>query len=252
MPGLPRPHIRGPGRRPVTAVALVLHGGRATSERRGRPWQLAALRMLPFARSLHAAAGSSGLTVWRLRYRYRGWNGDAADPVPDARWALDEVRRRHGDVPVVLVGHSLGGRVAVRVADDRSVVAVAALAPWVTENETSAGFVGRSLVVAHGNIDRMTDPDASYRLAFEARQVSDRVARFELVGDRHAMLRRAADWHDLVTRFALSELGIRERDPLIEAAMTAPPPEGLRTEWPRGSAKVEPGRRGSAKRGSAR
>jgi alpha-beta hydrolase superfamily lysophospholipase len=46
-----------------------------------------------------------------------GWNGVAADAHADVRWALDELRARHGDdVPVVLVGHSMGGLIATRYA----------------------------------------------------------------------------------------------------------------------------------------
>ena len=48
--------------------------------------------------------------VGQVRYRYRGWNGVDADPVADVRQALDELADLVGEVPVVLVGHSMGGR----------------------------------------------------------------------------------------------------------------------------------------------
>ncbi|MGI8870185.1 MAG: alpha/beta hydrolase [Mycobacteriales bacterium] len=238
----PAVSVRGTGHRPVTAVALILAGGQVVSGRRSRPWQLAVLRMRPFARALHEAGARDGLAVWTQRYRYRGWSRDDAispgnaDPVADARWALAEVRRRHGNVPVAVVGHSMGGRVAVHVADDPSVAAVAALAPWITPAETPAGFTHRSLLVAHGTLDRITDPRASYRFAVQAREVSDRVARFELSASEHGMVVRARAWHDLVRRFVLGELRLRPPDPAIEAAMAAPGDRGLRADWPVGCA----------------
>jgi len=55
------------------------------------------------------AAGDSGTAVALLRNRYRGWNEPHADPVADARWALEEIERRCGEIPIVLVGHSMAG-----------------------------------------------------------------------------------------------------------------------------------------------
>src|SRR5260370_8064939 len=120
--------VRGPVGE-VRAVALVLHGGRVTSRVPASPWQPAALRMIPFAWALQRAGRDQGLAVCSLGYRLRGWNGAEASPVPDARWALDRVRERYGEVPVVLVGHSMGARTALRVAAHPPVRALLALAP---------------------------------------------------------------------------------------------------------------------------
>ena len=57
--------------------------------------------------------------------------------------------------------------------------------------------------------------------------VSDRVARFDVHGDGHAMLRRASDWHDLVTHFALARLGLEPPTPAVANAMEAGAPTGL-------------------------
>src|SRR5689334_24365947 len=46
-------------------------------------------------------------------------------------------RRRYGDVPVVLLGHSMGGRVAVNVADEPTVHDLVLLAPWLPAVERS-------------------------------------------------------------------------------------------------------------------
>ncbi|MYQ68360.1 MULTISPECIES: alpha/beta fold hydrolase, partial [unclassified Streptomyces] len=97
------------------AAVLFLHGGRADSRAPSRPWHLAALRMRPFVRAV-AAAVPGDVLLGEVRYRVRGWNGPDADPLRDTRRALAELARRYGDVPTVLVGHSMGGRAALRAA----------------------------------------------------------------------------------------------------------------------------------------
>lgn len=191
----PRLAIRGSAE-PVTSLALVLHGGRARSFAPATAHQLTAVRMIPFARSLRRA----GLTVWSLGYRYRGWNGPEASPVPDARWALDEVRHRHGDIPVVLIGHSMGGRTALRVAGDPLVRGVAALAPWLPDGEPITA--GCPLLITHGTHDRVTEPAASRAYAERARAITE-VEFVAVPGENHALLRRPAYWHRLATGFAV-------------------------------------------------
>lgn len=225
-PGVTVRHPRG-GPADVRSVALILHGGRSASTASARPWRLAALRMRPFARVIGELG--HGVAVWAVQYRYRGWNDAAADPVEDARWALDEVSRRHGRIPVVLVGHSMGGRVALRVAGHDGVTGVAALAPWLPEGEPVDQLVGRTVLIAHGDRDRMTDSAGSLEYARRARAVTA-VARFEVRGDGHAMLRRAGDWHRLVARFAAGMLGIEPVPPEIANALRAP--NGLQVALP--------------------
>jgi hypothetical protein len=58
------------------------------------------------------------------------------------------------------------------------------------------------------------------------------VCRFEVLGDGHAMLRRARDWSSLVSRFVEGELGLRDPDPVIEDTMRRPVPHGLRVPLP--------------------
>lgn len=215
--------------RPAGGLAVVLHGGRSRGYGRAHAGRLAYRRMVPFARALRARGATGGLGVWLLRYRYRGWNAPDLDPVQDARWALRRAGELHPGVPIVLAGHSMGGRVALRVADDPGVIAVCALAPWIEDGEPLRQLAGRSLLIAHGDRERTTDPRASYRYAVAARDVAARVARFDVLGDGHAMLRRAGEWTDLVCRFVLGELGMAPVDPEIAAAMSAPAPSGLRT-----------------------
>jgi len=112
--------------------------------------------------------------------------------VPDARWALDQVREEYGAVPVVLLGHSMGARTAARVADDRSVVGLVALAPWFPADDPADGVAGKPLVAIHGNLDRVTS-------ARETRDYVDRLgdrARFVDMGQAgHYMLRRRKQWN---------------------------------------------------------
>jgi dienelactone hydrolase len=191
----------------VKAVALLLHGGRADSYAAAAPSNLAAVRMRPFGRALQRRGAAHGLAISALGYRYRGWNGVEASPVADARWALDEVRTRHGDVPVVLVGHSMGGRVALRIADDPSVVGVIALAPWVTEADPVTPVVGKRGLIAHGNLDFVTSPRASRRFAKLAQEAGADMSYQVIHGDNHAMLLRPRTWHRLSARTALDFLG---------------------------------------------
>jgi dienelactone hydrolase len=189
--------------------------------------------MVPFARVLASAGRAHGVAVALLRYRYRGWNGADRDPLADLTAALDEHRRRHPDVPVVLVGHSMGGRAALlapaggAAPAEAGVRAVCALAPWLVDTDPVEQLAGRTVLIAHGDRDRLTDPAESYAYAVRAREVTDRVCRFEVRGDGHALLRRHRDWTELVRRFVLGELGVEPVDPQIAAALRAPAPGGL-------------------------
>ena len=48
-----------------------------------------------------------------------GGTAPSASPVPDTLWALDQLAARFPDVPVALVGHSMGGRAAMYAAGAR-------------------------------------------------------------------------------------------------------------------------------------
>jgi pimeloyl-ACP methyl ester carboxylesterase len=188
------------------AVVLVLHGGKAASTDASEAGHLSVVRMVPFAAAIHARSRGDGVAVWRLRYRVRGWNGAAASPVADARWALDEVRRRHGDVPVILLGHSMGGRTAIRVADDPAVRTVVALAPWLPTGEPVESVRGRRIVIAHATHDRWTSPQQSRQWADRARPLAARMLFIEVRRAGHFMLRRSGLWTSLATAFVLEGL----------------------------------------------
>ncbi|WP_216216497.1 alpha/beta hydrolase [Amycolatopsis aidingensis] len=204
VPSLSRWRATGQAR----AVVLVLHGGAEWGDTVVRPWRLAFLRMVPFAMALHRAAGPHGVHVALLRNRVRGWNDPRQDPVRDARWALERVRAEHPGLPVLLVGHSMGGRAALRVADDPAVTGVCALAPWTPEDEPVRPVRGRTVVLAHGTRDRVTSPAHSHAYGSRAAGTAARLARFEVSAEGHAMLRRPAVWSTLVRAFAVETLDL--------------------------------------------
>ncbi|ADU46837.1 alpha/beta fold hydrolase [Intrasporangium calvum] len=177
------------------AVALVLHGGAVDGREPNHPWSHNVARLVPFARALRKVPGP--LAVARLRFRYRGWNGAEASPVEDARWALAQIRADYPDAPVALVGHSMGGRTALTVADEDNVRLVVGLSPWI-ERGDPVPRDGRKTVLIHGDRDIITPLSASRRivegLLDDGRDATlIRVAR----GD-HAMLVRAGLWSTLV------------------------------------------------------
>ena len=206
-----RPGVRvRPAKGQTRALVLLLHGGKEHSQERSDPMHFSSRRMQPFARALHHQGAAHGVAVWSLRYRVRGWNPPEASPVADARWALDEVRRQHGDVPVVLLGHSMGGRVAAHVLGDPSVVAMAALAPWLPD-EPVEDARDRDVLVAHGVVDRWTSPRQSLDWAERAREVARSVTYVRVRRTGHFLLRRHRLWTELAVGFCLGSLGLEPR-----------------------------------------
>jgi dienelactone hydrolase len=209
------------------AVVLVLHGGAERGAGSVPPWKLAYLRMVPIARALHRAGRREGVEVRLLRNRRYGWNAPAEHPVEDARWALERIHADHPGLPVVLVGHSMGARVALRVADDPAVRGVCALAPWTPRGEPVEAVAGKSVLVVHGTLDRMTSPAESHAFAERAADVAARVARFEIANEGHAMLRRARVWTRLTVAFTLDLLA-GDDGGTLRGAWAASGPDRLR------------------------
>lgn len=205
------------------AVVLFLHGGRADSPDAVPLWSPAALRMRPFARAVRARTAGRGIVTGRVRYRHRGWNGSRADAAQDASRALDELTRRYGQVPLVLIGHSMGGRAALRVGGRSQVRAVIALAPWCPEGEPADRLGDTPTVLIHSDLDRITDPRLSLDFARRARGAGTPVCRLELAGSDHAMLRRARDWHAVTAGLTAGFLGAGDLPAEVGAALALGP-----------------------------
>src|ERR1700761_1612498 len=173
----------------VTAAVLVAHGGRVNSTAAVTPYQPAVLRMIPVAGAIRRAVPADAAVVTRPLYRVRGWNGDLASPVADLTEALDQLGERFGPIPVVLVGHSMGARAAMRVAGHPQVTAVAGLAPWLPPGEPVEQLAGRRALLAQATGDRITRPADTWAFAERATAVTD-VATIEVARSEHAMLRR--------------------------------------------------------------
>ncbi len=203
---------------PVGAV-LVLHGGQEHSERAPGPVNLPGLRMRGFVRAIARETAGARVAVGVVRYRYRGWNGSRADAARDTAAALNDLVEELGHVPIVLVGHSMGGRAALRAAACPCVTGVIALAPWCPDGEPYAHLQGSTLLTLHGDRDRVTDPGATRRFAAQARTAGARVAGYTVRGDGHALLRRSGDWHRATARLADGLLGLRPLPAEVAAAL---------------------------------
>jgi pimeloyl-ACP methyl ester carboxylesterase len=209
------------------AVALFCHGGTVASVEPPKERALSLVRMRAIEQFVSAAGTGLGLATHLLRYRVAGWNGMAADPVADVRWGLDRIREQHGsDVPVVLVGHSMGGRAVLRAGGDDRVAAVCALAPWTPPGEPVAHLRGRTVAVLHGRGDRWVPAALSAEFAVRAEEDGARVARFTVAGG-HSMIRRAHLWHTFVRDVVLGGAGLQAMRPYVADALQRTGPEGL-------------------------
>lgn len=204
MDHAPRLSFRGRDAQ-TEAVVLLLHGGEPHQLAPVRPFDVSVLRMRPFGRGM-CRAGGGRITVATLRYAVRGWNGERESPLQDARWALDQIAERFGDLPVGLVGHSMGGRVALRMGDQERVRSVAALAPWIPPGEPIPSMAGRTVLLAHGTADTRTDPRQTFALAARFGVESVDVELVKFPGAHHSMLFPARPWHDLVAGFMVRSL----------------------------------------------
>lgn len=223
----------------VVGAVLLAHGGREESHQAPHRRGGAVTRVRMIARAVAPRLAERGVAVHTMCFRYQGWNGDERAPVPDVRWAVTRLAEQYGDAPLVLGGHSLGGRAVVNAADAPGVVGVLGLAPWLPGDEPTAQLAGRRLLLAHGTRDQVTSPRSSYEYAARARAEGHDVARIVLPGSGHTLLSRARDWNRLVLAFShaclLDHHGAADpagaRPPrytdVIAEAFQAAAPEGL-------------------------
>ena len=127
-----------------------------------------------------------------VRYRTRSWHRFESCR-EDARSAVREARAPR----TLLVGFSMGGAVAVGVADEPSVEAVVGLAPWLPDPLSVEPLRGKRLVVLHGTLDRRLAgipgvSPASSRRGFERARALGVSGTYTLIrGAPHAVALRA-------------------------------------------------------------
>ncbi|MCW2846683.1 MAG: hypothetical protein JWR90_657 [Marmoricola sp.] len=197
-PGLVRRDPMSPSR----GIVLMLHGGAKTGHKPVGGRSASFRRATAMRHVLEPRVLSEGRSLWLLRFGVRGWNaesGQEPSPLADARWALDQAATEHPGVPVVLLGHSMGARTAVHVADHPSVVGVVALAPWLDESDPVRPLAGRHLVAGHGSRDRITSARMTRAYVERAQRVAASAEFVDMGRLGHYMLARPQDWN----RFAL-------------------------------------------------
>lgn len=181
------------------AVVLLLHGGQqnsieAVKNRHASWWRMAAL-----ARSLRGYARRHHFVVSLLQYSQRGWNNlNDPSPVRDAQAAIDELVALHPGVPIVLVGHSMGGRTACRAAVDPTVVGVVGLAPWLPEHEPISTIAGKHLRIIHGTKDSWTSAALSRDYVERSQDIAASATWTSLPGGGHFMFRQSSAWKQFV------------------------------------------------------
>jgi pimeloyl-ACP methyl ester carboxylesterase len=192
---------------PAGAV-LVLPGGKPTSIDPSRARQLANLRMTMLSSALrHRLRGVA--EVRQVRYRLRGWNAPRLDAVRDAQAALADLLERFEPARIVLVGHSMGGRVAARLATRGDLGGVVALAPWWPDDDADLIPAGTRLLTIHGTADTWTDPESSRRQCLRAGERGVDARWVGLPGAGHYLLRDLSTWHRLTAQFAAGILDPR-------------------------------------------
>ncbi|MCX5214329.1 alpha/beta hydrolase [Kitasatospora sp. NBC_00240] len=202
-----------------SAAVLVLHGGQEHSLAKPGPLNLPGLRMQGFIRAIKRETAAADVAIGVVRYRHRGWNGAQADAARDTAAALNDLAEELGHVPTVLVGHSMGGRAALRSAGHPNVTGVVALAPWCPQDDPCAQLEGRDVVLLHGDRDRVTKPGDTRLLAARARAAGAQVCGYTVTGSGHTLLKRAGDWHRATARLTAGLLGLRDLPAEAAAAL---------------------------------
>ena len=204
---------------------VVAHGGQSVSTEPTTAYQLAVLRMIPLVAAIRHAVRGRGVVVRRPRFEVRGWNDANASPVRDLTRTLDDLRAEFGPVPLVLVGHSMGARAALRAAGHPSVAAAAGLAPWLPPGEPVGQLTGRRILLAHGTADAVTSAADTWVYAERARALTS-VTEIEVGTGEHTMLWRAPLWHGLAAAFTCLSLGLPAPSGAAAAAVAdARPPQ---------------------------
>lgn len=213
------------GRVPRSArgLVLMLHGGAERGQREVDDRSLSYRRALWMSDSIAGPLARAQVGVAVLRFKVKGWNAghtDVPSPVGDAREAIARLRELHAGLPIVLLGHSMGGRTAAWVADEAGVVGIVGVAPWWPADDPVRPLAGKHVVGVHGRRDRITSARATERYLERARTVAGST-RFVDMGPRgHYMLSGVRRWNAAAIR---ESLGILDRHAQgTVAGITAP------------------------------
>jgi pimeloyl-ACP methyl ester carboxylesterase len=174
--------VHGPARGPAI---ICVNGGRATAIAGTWSTSLEWLvgRLAPRFPELRFA---------EVKYRIKSWNHfDSC--VEDGREAIERLDAER----TLLLGFSMGGAVAISVADDPRVERVVGLAPWIPDRLSVETLRGRRLDVIHGALDRALPgipgvSPANSRRGFERAQALGVPGTYTLIrGALHAIALRA-------------------------------------------------------------
>ncbi|MBC9958391.1 alpha/beta hydrolase [Yimella sp. cx-51] len=184
--------------RKTRAIALILHGGRATESQPNRFKDISYLRMLPFAPAIKRASHGHIAPVL-VHNTDGGWVADSGSGVVQARELVRLLHDDHG-LPIVLLGHSSGGWAALRAGGSDPVAGSVALAPWVADDERVDRLLEKKIRVIHGDRDTVCSPVKAQHFV-ERLQAAGGNAQFTSVaGGNHALIDKPWRWHALAAQ----------------------------------------------------
>jgi pimeloyl-ACP methyl ester carboxylesterase len=136
-----------------------------------------------------------GIRFLEVRYRVKTWKA-LESCMADAAAAIDHLVAT-GARSALLIGFSMGGAVAVGIAEGPRVAGVLGLAPWIPDELSVDGLRGKRLDVVHGAWDRYLPgvpgvSPASSRVGFERARAAGSEGTYTLIsrGLHGAALRR--------------------------------------------------------------
>lgn len=187
------------------AVVVLLHG--ANVGLGGLPtWMAPAPARMQLFESAIRRTSHSAIRVLRLRHPDRDFRSVFRGALRDTAEALTHVERIAPGARIGLVGHSNGGRVALRLSADARVDAVAALAPWLVRGDRISPRAGAPVLLMHGGLDVVTSPRLTEQLALRLRRQGVDVDHETVAGENHFLLARPSYWHSRVAEFMATRL----------------------------------------------